>query len=122
MGRNVGSIKVWRRRLPMVGRRDREVAMTKKARALSAESRRQFLKATALGVAGAALGARPGLSAPETMSIMHENSFIKTLDEYFQKTLIPAYHKLTGVKINYQLVNVRGLQTRVTNMAATGTG
>src|ERR1700682_4652678 len=106
----------------MVGRRDREVAMTKKARALSAQSRRQFLKATAFGVAGAALGARPVSSAPKTMSIMHENSFIKTYDEYFQKTVIPAYEKLTGVKIKYELVSVGGVQTRVTPVAETGSG
>jgi ABC-type glycerol-3-phosphate transport system substrate-binding protein len=56
------------------------------------------------------------------MSIMHENSFIKTFDEYFQKTLIPAYEKLTGVKIKYELVSVGGLQTRVTTVAETGTG
>ena len=74
--------------------------MNKAGHALPDNSRRQFLKATAFGVAGAALGARPGLSAPKTMSIMHENSFIKTFDEYFQKTLIPAYEKLTGVKIS----------------------
>jgi multiple sugar transport system substrate-binding protein len=96
--------------------------MSNEANSLSADSRRQFLKATALGVAGAALGVRPGLSAPKTMSIMHENSFIKTFDEYFQKTLIPAYEKLTGVKIKYELVSVGGLQTRVTTVAETGTG
>jgi multiple sugar transport system substrate-binding protein len=96
--------------------------MSNEANSLSADSRRQFLKATALGVAGAALGVRPGLSALKTMSIMHENSFIKTFDEYFQKTLIPAYEKLTGVKIKYELVSVGGLQARVTTVAETGTG
>jgi ABC-type glycerol-3-phosphate transport system substrate-binding protein len=101
---------------------DRGVAMTKAVHALSGGSRRQFLKATAIGAAGAALGIRPGVGAPKTMSIMHENSFIKTFDEYFQKTLIPAYEKLTGVKIKYELVSVGGLQTRVTTVAETGTG
>jgi multiple sugar transport system substrate-binding protein len=96
--------------------------MTTEAHALPAGSRRRFLQATAFGVAGAALGVRPGLSAPKTMSIMHENSFIKTFDEYFQKTLIPAYEKLTGVKIKYELVSVGGLQTRVTTVAETATG
>ena len=96
--------------------------MTNAVHALPDNSRRQFLKATAFGVAGAALGVRPGVGAPKTMSIMHENSFIKTFDEYFQKTLIPAYEKLTGVKIKYELVSVGGLQTRVTTVAETGTG
>ena len=96
--------------------------MTKAVHALPDNSRRQFLKATAFGVAGAALGVRPGVGAPKTMSIMHENSFIKTYDEYFQKTLIPAYEKLTGVKIKYELVSVGGLQTRVTTVAETGSG
>src|SRR3984893_3371960 len=96
--------------------------MSSEAHALSADSRRQFLKGAAIGVAGAALGVRPGLSAPKTMSIMHENSFIKTFDEYFQKTLVPAYEKLTGTKIKYELVSVGGLQTRVTTVAETATG
>ena len=96
--------------------------MNKTGRALPENSRRQFLKATAIGVAGAALGVRPGFGAPKTMTLMHENSFIKTFDEYFQKTLIPAYEKLTGVKIKYELVSVGGLQTRVTTVAETGSG
>src|ERR1700694_5555070 len=96
--------------LSMDRRRHREgVAMTKAVHALPDHSRRQFLKATAFGVAGAALGVRPSIGAPKTMSIMHENSFIKIYDEYFQKTLIPAYEKLTGVKIKYELVSVGGL-------------
>ena len=94
--------------------------MNKAEHALPDNSRRQFLKATALGVAGAALGARPGVGAPKTMSIMHENSFIKTYDEYFKKTLVPAYEKATGIKINYELVSVGSLQTRITTAAETG--
>src|SRR5579859_2375633 len=84
--------------------------------------RRQFLKAAGLGVAGATLSVRVGISAPQTMSLMHENSFIKTFDEYFQKTLIPAYQKATGISIKYDLVSVGGLQTRVTTAAETNSG
>ena len=73
--------------MPIDRRGDREVAMSNEANSLSADARRQFLKATALGVAGAALGVRPGLSAPKTMSIMHENSFIKTFDSISRRHL-----------------------------------
>src|SRR4051812_18369059 len=96
--------------------------MTKAGHAVPDDSRRQFLKATSLGVAGAALGVRSAAAASKTMTLMHENSFIKTYDEYFQKTLIPAYEKLTGIKIRYELVSVGGLQTRVTTVAETKTG
>jgi multiple sugar transport system substrate-binding protein len=96
--------------------------MAKAARNSLARSRRQFLKTTALGAAAVALGARPGRAQSKSLSIMHENSFIKTYDEYFQKTLIPAYEKAAGVKITYELVSVGGLQTRVTTVAETKSG
>ena len=96
--------------------------MIKTARKRLARSRRQFLKTTALGAAAVALGARPGRAQAKTLSIMHENSFIKTYDEYFQKTLIPAYEKAAGVKVTYELVSVGGLQTRVTTVAETKSG
>src|SRR5438270_8424703 len=96
--------------------------MTKATHASLAGSRRQFLKATALGVAAATLGVRPASAASKSLSLMHENSFIKTYDEYFQKTLIPAYQKAAGVSITYELVSVGGLQTRVTTVAETKSG
>jgi multiple sugar transport system substrate-binding protein len=96
--------------------------MTKTARTSLARSRRQFLKTTALGAAAVAIGARPGRAASKTLTLMHENSFIKSYDEYFQKTLAPAYEKATGVAIKYELVSVGGLQTRVTTVAETASG
>ncbi len=96
--------------------------MTKASHASLAGSRRQFLKATALGAAAAALGARQSTAATKSLSLMHENSFIKTYDEYFQKTLAPAYEKATGINITYELVSVGGLKTRVTTVAETKSG
>ncbi len=96
--------------------------MTKATHASLTGSRRQFLKATALGAAAATLGVRPASAASKSLSLMHENSFIKTYDEYFQKTLIPAYEKAAGVSITYELVSVGGLQTRVTTVAETKSG
>ena len=96
--------------------------MTRTARKSLARSRRQFLKTTAIGAAAMALGARPGKAASKTLALMHENSFIKSYDEYFQKTLAPAYEKATGVAIKYELVSVGGLQTRVTTVAETKSG
>lgn len=85
-------------------------------------SRRDFLKAAAIGTVGSAFGPAAGRSATKTLSLMHESSFIKAYDEHFQKKLAPAYEKLTGVKVNYELTSVGGLQTRVATVAETGSG
>jgi len=85
------------------------------------QSRRDVLKITALAGAGAMFGAGPGQAAT-TIAMMHESSFIKAYDEHFQKKIIPAYEKATGVKLNYELVSVGGLQTRITTVAETGAG
>ena len=58
----------------------------------------------------------------KSLTLIHENSFIKTFDAYFQKTLAPAYEKLTGIKVSYELASVGSLQTRVTTIAETGSG
>jgi hypothetical protein len=58
---------------------------------MDATSRRGFLKLAGLGAMGAAIG--PGWAAAEAKSLtfLHESSFIKTFDEYMQKSLAPAY-------------------------------
>ncbi|MFX5521936.1 hypothetical protein ABTD78_21965, partial [Acinetobacter baumannii] len=61
-------------------------------------------------------------AAAKSLTLIHESSFIKTFDGYFQNTLAPAYEKLTGVKVNYELASVGSLQTRVTTIAETGSG
>ena len=88
----------------------------------SPPSRRDFLKAAAAGSVGAAFSLTDAQAATKTLSLMHENSFIKTYDEYMNKTLIPAYEKETGVKVKYDLVSVGGLQTRITTAAETRSG
>lgn len=85
-------------------------------------SRRDVLKITGLATAGALLGSGQGRAAPSSLSFMHESSFIKTYDEYFQKKIVPAYEKATGIKIDYQLISVGSLQTRVTTVTETGSG
>ena len=85
-------------------------------------SRRGFLELAALGAVGAALGPRRASAQPKSLTFLHESSFIKTYDEYFQKTLAPAYEKETGVKVTYELTSVGSLQTRVTTVAETGSG
>jgi len=87
----------------------------------SSTTRRDVLKITALASAGAMLGGHAGQAAT-TITMMHESSFIKAYDDYFQKTLAPAYEKATGVKVVYELVSVNTLQTRITTVAETGTG
>src|ERR1700730_7846009 len=85
-------------------------------------SRRGFLELAALGAVGAALGPRRASAQPKSLTFLHESSFIKTDDEYFQKTLAPAYEKETGVKVTYELTSVGSLPTRASTVAETGSG
>ena len=85
-------------------------------------SRRDFLKAAAGGAAASVAGMGSALAAPNNLTLLHESSFIRTYDAYFQQTLAPAYEKLTGIKINYELASVGTLQTRVTTVAETRAG
>ena len=89
---------------------------------MSGKSRRDFLKIAVTGAAGAALAPRIGHAAGKTVTMLHESSFIKTFDEYMQKTLAPAYEKETGVKVVYELTSVGSLPTRASTVAETGSG
>src|SRR6202022_4961988 len=89
---------------------------------MHATSRRRFLELAGLGAAATAIGPRPAAAQSKSLTFLHESSFIKTYDEYFQKTLAPAYEKETGVKVTYELTSVGSLQTRVTTVAETGSG
>src|SRR6201996_8195087 len=92
------------------------------ANIIRAVSRRDVLRITALAGAGAMTGGAPGRAAPKAMTMMHESSFIPAYDAYFKNTIAPAYEKATGIKINYELVSVGSLQTRVTTAAETANG
>src|SRR5262244_3379394 len=85
-------------------------------------SRRGFLKLRGIGAMGAAIGARPAAAQNKSLTFLQESSFIKTFDEYMQKTLAPAYEKETGVKINYELTSVGSLPTRISTITETGSG
>src|SRR5436309_11696489 len=89
---------------------------------MSGASRRDFLKIAVAGAAGAALPNGAGHAAGKTVTLLHESSFIKTFDEYMQKTLAPAYEKETGVKVVYELTSVGSLPTRISTVAETGSG
>ena len=89
---------------------------------MSSRSRRDFLKIAVAGAAGTALAPSIGRAADKSVTLLHESSFIKTFDEYMQKTLAPAYEKETGVKINYELTSVGSLPTRISTIAETGSG
>ena len=88
----------------------------------SRESRRDFLKLTALGAAGALAAPSVARAAPKSLTMMHESSFIPPFDAYFKGPLAAAYEKATGIKINYDIVSVGGLLARVTTAAENGTG
>jgi multiple sugar transport system substrate-binding protein len=85
-------------------------------------SRRGFLKLATLGTVGVMLGPRQAPAATKALTVLHESSFIKTFDEYFQKTLAPTYEKETGIKVNYELTSVGSLPTRMSTIAETGSG
>jgi len=89
---------------------------------IGATSRRDVLKIAAGAGVGAMLGAPSGRAAPKAMTLVHENSFIPAYDALFKNTIAPAYEKATGIKINYELISVGSLQTRVTTVAETGAG
>ena len=85
-------------------------------------SRRGFLELAGVGAAGAMLGPQRAAAADKALTVLHESSFIKTFDEYFQKTLAPAYEKQAGVKVNYELTSVGSLPTRISTITETGSG
>ena len=88
----------------------------------SRQSRRDVLKLTALGAAGTLLGPAVVRAAPKSLTMMHESSFVPPYDAFFKNQLASAYEKETGIKINYEVVSVGSLQTRVTTAAENGSG
>src|ERR1700679_2706145 len=92
------------------------------ANIIRAASRRDMLKISALSTVGGLLGSGHARSAPKSMTFMHESSFIPPYDNYIKTTMAQAYEKATGIKINYDVVSVGSLQTRVTTAAQTGSG
>jgi multiple sugar transport system substrate-binding protein len=87
----------------------------------SAMTRRDAVKILAVAGTGGLLHSRPGQAAT-SITMMHESSFIKAYDEYFQKKIIPAYEKAAGVKVVYEIVSVGSTLTRNTTAAETGSG
>ena len=87
-----------------------------------ASSRRDVLKISALAGVGTLIGGGPGRAAPKKLTLMHESSFIPPYDAYVKNTLAPAYEKLTGIKVDYDVVSVGSLLTRVTTAAENASG
>jgi multiple sugar transport system substrate-binding protein len=90
--------------------------------AAGATSRRDFLRLTTASAAAAIIGAPDAGAAANTLTFLHESSFIAAFDQFFQKTLAPAYEKDSGVKVTYELASVGTLQTRLTAILETGSG
>ena len=88
---------------------------------MSTSSRRDVLK-IALAGAGAAALPWPAKAAGKQITMLHESSFIKVFDEFFQKTLAPNYEKETGVKVIYEITSVGSLPTRDSTVIETGSG
>ena len=85
-------------------------------------TRREFLALSAGAVAATALGPRRADATPKALTIVRESSFIKAFDDYFAKTLLPEYEKLTGIKMSYEAVSVGGMLTRLTTIVETKSG
>ena len=92
------------------------------ANIIRSASRRDVLKIGGLAAAGSMLGAGAGARGNEDLSFMHESSFIPPYDDFFKKTLAPEYQKATGIAVDYQLISVGSLQTRMATAAETGNG
>ena len=88
---------------------------------MSTSSRRDVLK-IALAGAGAAALPWPARADGKTITMLHESSFIKVFDEFFQKTLAPNYEKETGVKVVYEITSVGSLPARDSTVIETGSG
>src|SRR3954466_13132145 len=86
------------------------------------QSRRDVLKLTALSAAGALVAPSIVRAAPKALTMMHESSFVPPYDAFFKNNLAAAYEKATGIKVNYEVVSVGSLQTRVTTAAENGSG
>ncbi len=83
--------------------------------------RRDFIK---MAVGGAGIAALPwrAKAADKSITMLHESSFIKVFDQFFQNTLAPAYEKETGVKVIYEITSVGSLPTRDSTVIETGSG
>src|SRR5262245_59344708 len=81
------------------------------------QSRRDVLKLTAAGAVAPLLGPVAARAAPKSLTMMHESSFVPPYDAFFKNKLAPAYEKATGIKVNYEVVSVGSLLTRVTTAA-----
>ena len=92
----------------------------------SRQSRRDVLKLTAYSTAGALLAPSivPGIAQAQTKSLtmMHESSFVPPYDAFFKNKLATAYEKEKGIKVNYEVVSVGSLLTRVTTAAENASG
>src|SRR5215468_9962716 len=88
----------------------------------SRRSRRDVLKLTAYSAAGAVLGSSAAPAQTKSLTMMHESSFVPPYDAFFKNKLAAAYEKASGIKVNYEVVSVGSLLTRITTAAENGTG
>jgi multiple sugar transport system substrate-binding protein len=96
--------------------------MSERTLTIAANSRRDFLRIAAAGALGSVIGAPAAGAAPKTLTFLHDSSFIRDFDAYFQKTLAPRCLEETGIKVDYTLTSVGTLQTRVSAILETGSG
>jgi len=75
-------------------------------------SRRDFLKLSVAGAAGATVGAdwrlRKASAKPAQITFLRESSYVKEFDDYFKNVLIPRYQQDTGIKLVYEIVAAGG--------------
>ena len=88
---------------------------------MKTSSRRDVLKIALAGAGAAALPWRVN-AASRPITMLHESSFIKVFDEFFQNTLIPNYKKETGVEVIYEITSVGSLPSRDATVIETGSG
>ena len=73
-------------------------------------SRRDFLKLSVAGAAGATVGAdwrlRKASAKPAQITFLRESSYVKEFDDYFKNVLIPRYQQDTGIKLVYEIAMI----------------
>ena len=96
--------------------------MTQRPRLPGAPSRRDFITVTLAGAGASALAGRGEAAPPKAMGVLHESSFIKPFDDFFEKTLAPEYEKHTGHQDQLRADQRGQHATRLTTIAETKSG
>lgn len=85
---------------------------------VSRMTRREFVKSARVAgfmATGAVLGAQaPAFAQNQSVHVLAWRHFIKEADAMMHNELIPAFKKVTGVRVKYETINAKDLNARLT--------